>query len=54
MADVAALLDMGVYGAIIGKAIYNGAIDLQKAIALAKSIEQADVFAALFDEGGAK
>lgn len=54
MADVAALLDMGVYGAIIGKAIYNGAIDLEKAIALARSIEQADVFAALFEEGGAK
>ena len=45
---------IGVYGAIIGKAIYNGAIDLEKAIALARSIEQADVFAALFEEGGAK
>lgn len=30
--DVAALREMGVYGAIVGKAIYTGAIDLRKAI----------------------
>ncbi|MBE5798557.1 MAG: 1-(5-phosphoribosyl)-5-[(5-phosphoribosylamino)methylideneamino]imidazole-4-carboxamide isomerase [Clostridiales bacterium] len=32
MEDVIALRDMGVYGAIIGKAYYTGAIDLKKAI----------------------
>ena len=32
MEDVTALRDMGVYGAIIGKAYYTGAIDLKKAI----------------------
>ena len=32
MEDVVALRDMGVYGAIIGKAYYTGAIDLKKAI----------------------
>ena len=30
--DVIALRDMNVYGAIIGKAYYTGAIDLRKAI----------------------
>ena len=34
--DVAALRDMGLYGAIIGKAIYNGAIDLKEALRAAK------------------
>lgn len=33
MEDVEALRSMGVYGAIIGKALYTGAIDLKKAIA---------------------
>lgn len=33
--DVAALSRMGLYGAIIGKAYYTGAIDLRKAIELA-------------------
>ena len=32
MEDVIALRDMGVYGVIIGKAYYTGAIDLKKAI----------------------
>lgn len=32
--DVKALNDMGLYGAIIGKAYYTGAIDLKEAIAL--------------------
>ena len=32
MEDVAALADMGLYGAIIGKAYYTGAIDLAEAI----------------------
>lgn len=32
MEDVTALRDMGVYGAIIGKAYYTGAIDLRRAI----------------------
>lgn len=36
MADVAALRDMGLYGAIIGKAYYEGAIDLTSAIREAK------------------
>ena len=30
--DVIALRDMGLYGAILGRAIYNGGIDLKKAI----------------------
>ncbi|MBQ4137249.1 MAG: 1-(5-phosphoribosyl)-5-[Clostridia bacterium] len=30
--DVSALTDMGIYGAIIGKAYYTGAIDLKRAI----------------------
>ena len=34
--DVSALRDMGLYGAIIGKAIYNGAIDLKEALRAAK------------------
>ncbi len=54
MADVAALLDLGISGAIIGKALYQGAIDLEKAITLAKTIAQADTLAAQLGEGGAK
>lgn len=34
--DIAALQKMGLYGAILGKAVYTGAIDLQKAVALTK------------------
>lgn len=34
--DIAALRDMGVYGAIIGKAIYNGTVELQDALRAAK------------------
>ena len=34
--DVAALRQMNLYGAIIGKAYYTGAIDLAKAIEVAK------------------
>ena len=33
--DVAALKAMGLYGAIIGKAYYTGAIDLRRAIEVA-------------------
>lgn len=36
MDDVKALKQMGLYGAIIGKAYYTGAIDLEKAIEVAK------------------
>ena len=36
MDDVKALVDMGVYGAIIGKAYYTGAIDLREALEVAK------------------
>ena len=32
MEDVTALRDLGIYGAIIGKAYYTGAIDLRRAI----------------------
>ena len=35
LADVQQLLEQGLYGAIIGKAYYTGAIDLQEAIRLA-------------------
>ena len=34
--DVAALKDRGLYGAIIGKAYYTGAVDLKKAIEVAQ------------------
>ena len=34
--DVKALTEMGLYGAIIGKAYYTGAIDLGEAIEVAK------------------
>ena len=34
--DVRALRDMGLYGAILGKALYTGAVDLKQAIAEAK------------------
>ena len=36
MEDIAALCEMGLYGAIVGKAYYVGAIDLKEAIALTK------------------
>jgi len=44
--DVAALIDLGIWGAVIGKALYTGDIDLEKAVRLAKSAEIADQFAA--------
>ena len=34
--DLKALSDFDIYGAIIGKALYNGAIDLPQAIAASK------------------
>ncbi len=34
--DIAALRDLGMYGAIVGKALYTGALDLKKAIETAK------------------
>lgn len=34
--DIKALADYNIYGAIIGKALYNGAIDLPEAIAVSK------------------
>lgn len=34
--DVAALKEMGIYGAILGKALYTGHIDLEKAVKLGK------------------
>lgn len=34
--DVKALTEMGIYGAILGKALYTGAIDLSEAIKIAK------------------
>ena len=36
MEDVRALKDLGLYGAIIGKAYYTGALDLAKAIEVAR------------------
>lgn len=38
MEDIAVLSDMGLFGAIVGKAIYTGAIDLSEAIKLAAFI----------------
>ena len=34
--DIRALRDMGLYGAILGKAMYNGAIDLREALNVAR------------------
>ena len=34
--DIRALRDMGLYGAILGKAMYNGAIELKEALAVAR------------------
>ncbi|NLG23749.1 MAG: 1-(5-phosphoribosyl)-5-((5-phosphoribosylamino)methylideneamino)imidazole-4-carboxamide isomerase, partial [Clostridiales bacterium] len=34
--DVAALKKLGLYGAIVGKALYAGALDLGRALAIAK------------------
>ena len=34
--DVAALAEMGLYGAIVGKAYYTGAIDLREAVRIAE------------------
>ena len=34
--DIRALRDMGLYGAILGKAMYNGAIKLKDALAVAR------------------
>ncbi len=39
MDDVNALASLGIYGAIVGKAYYTGAIDLKKAVAAAKKTE---------------
>ncbi|MDO5602926.1 MAG: 1-(5-phosphoribosyl)-5-[(5-phosphoribosylamino)methylideneamino]imidazole-4-carboxamide isomerase [Oscillospiraceae bacterium] len=39
--DVAALRDMGLYGAIIGKALYEGRLDLKTCLRLAKGEETA-------------
>ena len=36
MEDVKRLTEMGLYGAIIGKAYYTGAIDLKQALEVAK------------------
>ena len=38
MEDIAALRDMGLYGAIVGKAYYVGAVDLPEAIRLAGEV----------------
>ncbi len=38
--DVAALRSLGLYGAIIGKALYTGAIDLARAVRLAEEGEE--------------
>lgn len=50
MADVAALIDLGLSGAIIGKALYTGDIDLGRAVKLAADIEKADRLARLLDK----
>lgn len=42
MEDVAALADMGVYGAIIGKALYTGDIDLAEAIIAAEAVREGE------------
>lgn len=37
--EIAALRDMGVHGAVIGKALYSGVLDLKKALAVARGEE---------------
>ena len=37
--DVKALADMNLYGAILGKALYTGAIDLSDAVKIVKGAE---------------
>ena len=39
MDEIIALRDMGIYGAIVGKAIYNGNLDLKKVLAAARGEE---------------
>ena len=41
MDDVKKLADMGMYGAILGKALYTGNIDLKAAVELVKGGETA-------------
>lgn len=36
LADVRALADLKLYGAILGKALYTGAIDLKEALRIVK------------------
>ncbi len=40
LSDITALRDMGLYGAILGKALYTGQLDLPAALALAKGDAQ--------------
>ncbi|MBR3195987.1 MAG: 1-(5-phosphoribosyl)-5-[Clostridia bacterium] len=40
MSDVQRLRDEGLYGAIIGKALYTGAVDLKEAIRTAQEVDQ--------------
>ena len=39
--DIAALRDLGLYGCILGKALYAGRLDLGAAIATARSAKEA-------------
>lgn len=39
--DIAALRDMGLYGAILGKALYTGGVDLAEAISVAEGMGRA-------------
>ena len=36
LSDVQALTELGLYGAILGKALYTGAIDLKEALRIAE------------------
>ena len=40
LGDVKSLRDMGLYGAILGKALYTGALDLRAAVAAVKEADQ--------------
>ena len=42
MDDIRALAKLGLYGAIIGKAYYTGAIDLKEAVAVSRETENAE------------
>lgn len=50
LSDIAALYDLGLYGAIAGKAVYSGALDLTEAVGICRKIKGFKTRAAMEDE----